>query len=908
MSKERIVRAFFVCLLSFSLVFAPVDFASIPATLLAEESDLVIEGTQEWSGVHIVSGYASVLSDATLTIRKGSIIEFEGQAILDVAGELFVEGTPEEPVIFRKKNSDNPDEYYTIISSGKIRARNIDVSGGGSASEVFMVDNGKRSFLNRAQALWMYSGAFGAQSGGVLDIERANFHDNTLAVYTDRSSASQVKVWRSQFSGNTLDFVNNGGSSLSRLQYNWWGNENGPGACETDCGEYFPRPYQKIIGKIDFSSWAKEQYTKDPVIVIPGIMGSWKKTQTSELELDPLMGTYDNLLKTLEGNGYEEGKNLFSFPYEWRQSNVGAATLLATKINEIKAKTNWPEVDIVAHSMGGLVARQYIAQAYSNGGNVDQLITLGTPHNGSSKSYLMWEGGDFKSASRFSFVDFFAEKIFQQEAKENGYESIFDYIRKVPIASVRETLPIYGYLRENASGEMRSYPNLYPTNAFLENLKTTGNMNRLAPIAFTNIVGNTGDETITNIRVGDPSIELLSDPENIVLWGHGKPDGYDDFLGGDRGLELGTGDGTVPIDSAKDIVSDELIELASGHGNLPSDAAEIVYKTLTGVATQSSIVKKSQPASLLLVMPFSPVDIQVISPSGLRVGKDFDGGGFLNEIPGAYYTGSDTKNEFITIPNPEDGKYTILARGTDEGGTYRIETTKITEAESGETTESTATIEGEAVAGMMEEDMSVEVSADTVELIEDKDVVAPTITITSPESKTYTNSGIIPVSYDVSDDVSPEEKLTTVVSLDGEAYAKADIDLSLLALGAHTLKLTATDEAGNTGEAQADFTLETSWEALLENIDHYAALGLLKNKGERKMLENNMRRLGETAEILEKYDVFFRLHPKLRDIFEREIAHRLSILQRYVKQRSAKSIDPLAAERLMESMEALKSR
>jgi hypothetical protein len=125
-------------------------------------------------------------------------------------------------------------------------------------------------------------------------------------------------------------------------------------------------------------------------------------------------------------------------------------------------------------------------------------------------------------------------------------------------------------------------------------------------------------------------------------------------------------------------------------------------------------------------------------------------------------------------------------------------------------------------------------------------------------------------------------------------------------IGSHMLSVSVTDEAGNVGRAETVFTLEASWDALSKNIDHYATLGLIKNKGERQMLKMHIRNLGETVEFLNRYDAFFRFHPKLRVIFEREITHQLSILQNYVNQKSGKSIDPIAADRLIESMGALK--
>jgi glycosyltransferase involved in cell wall biosynthesis len=67
---------------------------------------------------------------------------------------------------------------------------------------------------------------------------------------------------------------------------------------------------------VNFTDWARTAYFKDPVVVIPGIMGSWRRTDRSGLELDPIFGTYDELVETLDENGYTRDQDLFLFPYE----------------------------------------------------------------------------------------------------------------------------------------------------------------------------------------------------------------------------------------------------------------------------------------------------------------------------------------------------------------------------------------------------------------------------------------------------------------------------------------------------------------------------------------------------------------------------------------------------------------
>ena len=651
-NSRRYSLVFFI---AFSLVLSPLNFYYFIHTPAVEGEDIPVEeivGSVVWNESRTVAGVVSVQPGATLTISKGVVVEFANQSGIDVLGTLNIEGTPEQLVILKKKDGGNVGDFYAVksISYGKIVARNVDVSGGGGVYEAFQVM--QPSPINRTYAYWFYVGALGAQSGGTLDIEGVYFHDNPLAVYTDLNSYFRTKVWRSKFSQNGFDVVNQHSQGKVDVRYNWWGDATGPALCMTEC-EDRPRIYEKMIGGVNFVDWATTVYFKDPVVMIPGIMGSWKMTERSDLELDPIFGTYDELIETLDDNGYTLDQDLVPFPYEWRMSNIETAKLLKSKIDQVKIQAKWPRVDIVAHSMGGLIAREYIG-ALNGGGSIDQLITLGTPHSGSPQSYLTWDGGEFG----VEFKDILLKKIFKQEAEENGYESVFDYVRDVPITSVRELLPITAYLREKDTSEMRVYPTLYPRNLFIEKLKTPAYLNRLTPLLFSNIVGRTSDdETISSFRVDGASVELLNNPENIVLWGHGKPDGYDDILGGDRGMELGAGDGTVPADSAGDIPTDEIIELESSHSNLPTDGAKTVVKILTGrdAIPSGPLVYPTQ--SMLLFMPFSPIDIQVIAPSGKKVGKNFETGGYYSEISGAYYTGFDTQNEFITISSPEKNKH-----------------------------------------------------------------------------------------------------------------------------------------------------------------------------------------------------------------------------------------------------------
>ncbi|HEY9422373.1 MAG TPA: hypothetical protein VIW92_13225 [Thermoanaerobaculia bacterium] len=75
---------------------------------------------------------------------------------------------------------------------------------------------------------------------------------------------------------------------------------------------------------------------------------------------------------------------VFEFFYDWRKPLAEAADLLNNQILRWTNETGASQVDIVAHSFGGVVARAYLTK--HGAGHVDRLITVGTPHKGALQS------------------------------------------------------------------------------------------------------------------------------------------------------------------------------------------------------------------------------------------------------------------------------------------------------------------------------------------------------------------------------------------------------------------------------------------------------------------------------------------------------------------------------------------
>ncbi|MCW7947329.1 lipase [Streptomyces hygroscopicus] len=85
------------------------------------------------------------------------------------------------------------------------------------------------------------------------------------------------------------------------------------------------------------------------------------------------------LRRNLAQHGRQHIESLNYSPWTWDIRT--AAQLLGRHIEEICERTGQPQVDIVGHSLGGLIARYYV-QRLGGDLHVRTLVTLGTPHSG----------------------------------------------------------------------------------------------------------------------------------------------------------------------------------------------------------------------------------------------------------------------------------------------------------------------------------------------------------------------------------------------------------------------------------------------------------------------------------------------------------------------------------------------
>lgn len=213
---------------------------------------------------------------------------------------------------------------------------------------------------------------------------------------------------------------------------------------------------------------------KNPVIIIPGIQGSelvnsktgksvWfavRREKEDDLRLPmtsnvlarnrdnlvakdiirevklpgvlPDIEVYQGLIDSLKARGYTEAAwnkpqasdVFYVFAYDWRRDNVESARLLIQKIEAVKRAVKQPNLkfDVIAHSMGGLIAR-YAAMygtadllpdgrkpvpTWAGARHINKLLMFGTPNEGAFDAFsALINGSTVVSTRNLPFIDDF---------------------------------------------------------------------------------------------------------------------------------------------------------------------------------------------------------------------------------------------------------------------------------------------------------------------------------------------------------------------------------------------------------------------------------------------------------------------------------------------------------------------
>lgn len=419
----------------------------------------------------------------------------------------------------------------------------------------------------------------------------------------------------------------------------------------------------------------------EPIVLVPGMLASQNKKVLYE---DQSGGTwkfvfggniYKGLIQKLNQAGFTEGQNLFIAHYDWRKPVAEAAQqYLAPMIAHAKQVTGRDKVDIIAHSMGGLVARAYIqGNDYAN--DVDQLVMLGTPNKGAADAYVAWEGGKFPAGWDF-FTRSRVEKVESALRKSKNFPNIPRPLSfRAFFPSLKDILPTTEFVQKN--GSFLPIANLTEQNSALAALNSTISQLTSKIASFTTFAGK-AETTLGTITLDTPR-----SPEDAALqrWRDGVPNP-------DPPQPNSTeGDDRVLISSA--LVGSNAITIPNTtHFDLPNKAQDQILNILGVAPITQQFTSDPLPTSILGILILSPIDAVIHSPDGKILSKDRnDFGEAVAEYDDDPNDPNDPKE--ITILNPPIGQYTVDYTGTGTGD-YTILTT-YDDADSDISTERTGT-------------------------------------------------------------------------------------------------------------------------------------------------------------------------------------------------------------------------
>ncbi|WP_053956626.1 esterase/lipase family protein [Inediibacterium massiliense] len=311
-------------------------------------------------------------------------------------------------------------------------------------------------------------------------------------------------------------------------------------------------PLLATVGMLELMRMGTQEIKK-PIVFVPGLYGSMGEDiipGTGEWGFGMAASVYEPFIEILTNMGYEKEKDLFICFYDWRKDcRFSSEEYLQKTIYQAKAQTRSKKVNLICHSMGGLVARAYV-QGNQYGYDVDQLIFIGTPNGGSANAYYFWAGGElpYERNIKSSIFTTLLEGYLWILEKKYKNENTMEVIRK-HLQGVKDLLPskTYGnylyYIGNKQNTNYISYKEMNYHNEFLDELNDKKGILKNRKIQVT-LIGGKSINTNQKLQIDR---RYKNEDER---WKDGK------VVGSYQSKE---GDGTVLLDSLCEIEGDTYV-------------------------------------------------------------------------------------------------------------------------------------------------------------------------------------------------------------------------------------------------------------------------------------------------------------------------------------------------------------
>lgn len=369
---------------------------------------------------------------------------------------------------------------------------------------------------------------------------------------------------------------------------------------------------------------------------------------------------FGGLIDSLIGAGYASGTDLFTVPYDWRLDLVSSVGRLDAVIQTAINKSPTGKVVIIAHSLGGVLVKEYLRQ--SGGAAVAKLILAGVPELGSPKAFKALTYGDnfgFKlgpldilSPNRIKLISQNMPAVYQLLPSRSYINTVGRYI--VDFTGGPGFQLDYAGSREFMTRE-------------------AGNSRNPALLDRATDFHETLDAAPFNMPVD--SIYRLSGCQNPATLGDVRVYAKNKF-----DLDSIDGDGTVPLRSALySPVGHDYVALYSetgiNHAGLVSDDRSIALlrhvatSTSTpplpaGITADKTACGSPLPAASesMVVSTHSPVELHLYDEQGRHTGP-VTSGDIESDIPGSTYE-KVADNSFVLLPSGPKYRARVVASST----------------------------------------------------------------------------------------------------------------------------------------------------------------------------------------------------------------------------------------------------
>jgi len=344
--------------------------------------------------------------------------------------------------------------------------------------------------------------------------------------------------------------------------------------------------------------------SQNPVIVIPGITATslvddyplkvdeiWTMVFNKEYErvalhpddmryeaVEPAHVTvgqpfpiYDDLIRALRHElspRADQPTPVFAFPYDWRMDVRASAAKLGAFVDEVLARTRLLRhyadaddlrVDLVGHSMGGLVICEYLAQ-FGRRSNIGKVATIGTPFLGSIEAIVkittgmsLLTGPEPKEREREAarvmpaLYQLFPSYADATQNPQGDAIDIFDgaNMQNSIVDSLTEFVRMYSVSTKRADRRSQANKILEDMLAGARAHRKTVNNFKAAKAALTQ------SDWLAIIGVGEETrIQLTVDRDRRGPWFSIDDSQFVNELNADNDQSHRTGDGTVPLAGA----------------------------------------------------------------------------------------------------------------------------------------------------------------------------------------------------------------------------------------------------------------------------------------------------------------------------------------------------------------------